>query len=117
MWIQTETMVSISEMNQNIKKVQDVVDRYGSAVIMKNNKPFYIAFEPKWFDVSDMKSIGMREYVNNFSKLAYYIYDAGCVALKKRNKAFLVIYDYKIIANSNLGKVQMIKEENNVKDT
>ena len=35
--VNTNTMVSISEANQNFSKVARLVDQYGSAVILKNN--------------------------------------------------------------------------------
>ena len=35
--VNTKTMVSISEANQNFSKVARLVDQYGSAVILKNN--------------------------------------------------------------------------------
>ena len=34
--VNTNTMVSISEANQNFSKVARLVDQYGSAVILKN---------------------------------------------------------------------------------
>ena len=37
--IDSKTMVSISEANQNFSKVARLVDQYGSAVILKNNAP------------------------------------------------------------------------------
>ena len=43
--IDTKTMVSISEANQNFSKVAKLVDQYGSAVILKNNSPRYLIFE------------------------------------------------------------------------
>ena len=36
--VNTKTMVSISEANQNFSKVARLVDQYGSAVILKNNQ-------------------------------------------------------------------------------
>ena len=39
MTIDTNTMVSISEANQNFSKVARLVDEKGSAVILKNNVP------------------------------------------------------------------------------
>ena len=38
MTIDTNTMVSISEANQNFSKVARLVDECGSAVILKNNE-------------------------------------------------------------------------------
>ncbi len=43
--INTNTMVSISEANQNFSKVTRLVDKYGSAVILKNNSPRYLILE------------------------------------------------------------------------
>lgn len=45
MTIDTNTIVSISEANQNFSKVARLVDQYGSAVIMKNNVPKYMIIE------------------------------------------------------------------------
>ena len=41
--VNTKTMVSISEANQNFSKVARLVDQYGSAVILKNNSPRYLS--------------------------------------------------------------------------
>jgi antitoxin Phd len=43
--INSDTMVSISEANQNFSKVARLVDQYGSAVILKNNSPRYVILE------------------------------------------------------------------------
>ena len=43
--VNTKTMVSISEANQNFSKVARLVDQYGSAVILKNNSPHYLILE------------------------------------------------------------------------
>ena len=45
MKIDTRTMVSITEANQNFSKVARLVDEMGSAVIMKNNAPKYVLIE------------------------------------------------------------------------
>lgn len=45
MKVDTNTMVSISEANQNFSKVARLVDRYGSAVILKNNSPRYLILD------------------------------------------------------------------------
>ena len=45
MTIDTKTMVSISEANQNLSKVARLVDEYGSAVILKNNVPRYLVID------------------------------------------------------------------------
>lgn len=43
--INSKTMVSMSEANQNFSKVARLVDQYGSAVILKNNAPRYVIIE------------------------------------------------------------------------
>lgn len=45
MTVNTKTMVSITETNQNFSKVARLVDENGSAVILKNNVPRYIVME------------------------------------------------------------------------
>ncbi len=45
MKIDTNTIVSITEANQNFSKVARIVDQYGSAVILKNNTPRYLVIE------------------------------------------------------------------------
>ena len=41
MMIETNTLVSMTEVNQNFSKVTRLVDEQGAAVILKNNKPRY----------------------------------------------------------------------------
>lgn len=43
--INSKTMVSMTEANQNFSKVARLVDQYGSAVILKNNAPRYVIIE------------------------------------------------------------------------
>lgn len=43
--VNTDTLVSITEANQNFSKVARLVDKYGSAVILKNNAPRYVILE------------------------------------------------------------------------
>lgn len=45
MIIDTRSIVSITEANQNFSKVARLVDQLGTAVIMKNNVPRYIVTE------------------------------------------------------------------------
>ncbi|MDD6034623.1 MAG: type II toxin-antitoxin system Phd/YefM family antitoxin [Lachnospiraceae bacterium] len=45
MTIDTNTMVSITEANQNFSKVTRMVDEKGSAVILKNNVPRYLVID------------------------------------------------------------------------
>ena len=45
MIVDTDTLISITEANQNFSKVTRLVDEKGAAVIMKNNVPKYIVIE------------------------------------------------------------------------
>lgn len=45
MMIDSTTMVSISDANQNFSRVARPVDERGSAVIMKNNMPRYLVVD------------------------------------------------------------------------
>lgn len=45
MTIDTNTMISITEANQNFSKVAKVVDEHGTAVILKNNVPKYLVID------------------------------------------------------------------------
>lgn len=45
MMINTDTMVSMTEANQNFSKVARLVDEHGAAVILKNNVPRYLVVE------------------------------------------------------------------------
>ena len=41
MQIDTNTIASMTEANQNFSRVARIADRYGEAVIFKNNRPKY----------------------------------------------------------------------------
>ena len=43
--VNTKSLVSITEANQNFSKVARLVDENGSAVILKNNVPRYLIVE------------------------------------------------------------------------
>ena len=66
MTIDTNTMVSITEANQNFSKVTRVVDKHGTAVILKNNVPRYLVIDfskaeaQKIADVEDVSTISER---------------------------------------------------------
>ena len=66
MTIDTNTMVSITEANQNFSKVTRVVDKHGTAVILKNNVPRYLVIDfskaeaQEIADVEDVATISER---------------------------------------------------------
>lgn len=43
--VNTDSLISITEANQNFSKVARMVDEKGAAVILKNNVPRYIVVE------------------------------------------------------------------------
>ena len=45
MTIDTNTLVSITEANQNFSKVARLVDEKGAAIILKNNVPRYLVID------------------------------------------------------------------------
>lgn len=63
--IDTNTIVSMTEANQNFSMVTRIVDQYGTAVIFKNNKPRY---EVKVFDDAESDKIAADENVLDVSK-------------------------------------------------
>lgn len=63
--IDTNTMVSISEANQNFSKVARLVDQYGSAVILKNNTPRYLIIG---FEQADALQTASDEDVSAISR-------------------------------------------------
>lgn len=50
MKIDTKSLVSMTEANQNFSKVARLVDETGAALILKNNKPRYLIIEYKAVD-------------------------------------------------------------------
>lgn len=71
MTIDTNTMISITEANQNFSKVTRVVDEHGTAVILKNNVPRYLvidfskAEEQKVASAEDLAAISDRLIAQN----------------------------------------------------
>ena len=65
MTIDTDTMISITEANQNFSKVTRVVDEHGTAVILKNNVPRYIVID---FSKMDEDVVASDEDVLSISK-------------------------------------------------
>jgi antitoxin Phd len=65
MTIDTNTMISITEANQNFSKVTKLVDEKGTAVILKNNVPRYLVID---FSKADESAIAEDEDVLAISK-------------------------------------------------
>ena len=60
MIVDTNTMVSITEANQNFSKVARLVDELGSVVILKNNAPRYLVID---FSKADESAVAKDEDV------------------------------------------------------
>lgn len=78
MTIDTNTMISITEANQNFSKVTKLVDEKGTAVILKNNVPRYLVIE---FSKADESAVAPDEDVLAISKRL----------LKKNKEAYEVL--------------------------
>ena len=78
MTIDTNTMISITEANQNFSKVTKLVDERGTAVILKNNVPRYLVIE---FSKEDESAVAPDEDVLAISKRL----------LKKNKEAYEVL--------------------------
>ena len=63
--INTNSLVSITEANQNFSKVARLVDKNGSAVILKNNVPRYLILE---FSQAENEQLASDEDVLSISK-------------------------------------------------
>lgn len=63
--INTNTLVSITEANQNFSRVARLVDENGVAVILKNNVPRYLVME---FSQAESEQLASDEDVMAISK-------------------------------------------------
>ena len=72
MTIDTNTVVSMTDANQNFSKVARVVDTYGRAVIFKNNAPRYVVIE---FSIADKMETPTTEDVLASSQKMMDLYD------------------------------------------
>lgn len=76
MTIDSNTIVSVSEANQNFSRVTRIADKNGQAVIFKNNRPKYLLLDIESSPVLDMTDDEKIDLV------------AACI-LKKYKPAFL----------------------------
>ena len=79
MTIDTRTIVSVTEANQNFSRVTRIADTHGQAVIFKNNRPKYLLVDMEntpWFDMTDDEKIDivaariLKKYKPAFEELA-----------------------------------------------
>ena len=77
--INTETITTMTEANQNFSKVAKVAENNGQAVIFKNNKPKFLLVDidsNSYFDITDDEKIDvaakriMQRFKPAFKELA-----------------------------------------------
>ncbi len=83
MVINTNTIVPMTDANQNFSKVVRLVDKEGMAVIMKNNKPKYIVVD---FDEYEELSTIREERKRNIDETADKIIEDNLEAFKELAK-------------------------------
>lgn len=69
--IDTETITTMTEANQNFSKVAKVAENNGQAVIFKNNKPKFLLIDVdsnSYFDITDDEKIDVaaKRIMNRF---------------------------------------------------
>ena len=80
MYINTETIFSMTQANQNFSVVARAVDREGEAVVFKNNKPKYLVINmensDRLLDLTEDEKIDivtrriLNKYIGAFKELA-----------------------------------------------
>ena len=65
MLINTDSIISITEANQNFSRVARMVDENGSVVILKNNSPRYLVIE---FNQAEQEQVMADEDVMSISR-------------------------------------------------
>ena len=80
MYINTETIFSMTQANQNFSAVARAVDREGEAVVFKNNKPKYLVINmensDRLLDLTEDEKIDiiarriLNKYIGAFKELA-----------------------------------------------
>ena len=78
--VNTKSLVSITEANQNFSKVARLVDENGSAIILKNNVPRYIILE---FSQAEQEQIADNEDIMAISQRLISINKEAYEALAK----------------------------------
>lgn len=65
MMIKSDSIVSITEANQNFSRVTRLVDENGSVVVLKNNVPRYLIIE---FSQAEQEQVAADEDIASISK-------------------------------------------------
>jgi len=69
MMIDTNTLVAMTDANQNFSKVTHVVDENGMAVILKNNKPKYVVVDFEEYEIISQIKDARKQKVEQTAKL------------------------------------------------
>ena len=80
MQIDTNTVVSMTDANQNFSKVARLVDQYGRAVVFKNNVPRYLVID---FSIADKIETASNDAVLAASDRIMDMYDDAFKELAK----------------------------------
>ena len=80
MYINTDTIFSMTQANQNFSAIARAVDKNGEAVVVKNNKPKYLVVNMEnsslFLDLTDDEKIDiiakrvLNKYLGAFKELA-----------------------------------------------
>ena len=80
MYINTDTIFSMTQANQNFSAIARAVDKNGEAVVFKNNKPKYLVLNMEnsslFLDLTDDEKIDiiakrvLNKYLGAFKELA-----------------------------------------------
>ena len=76
MSIDTNTIVSVTEANQNFSRVTRIAEKSGQAIIFKNNRPNYMLDNSPLIDMTDDEKIDfvaariLKKYKSAFLELA-----------------------------------------------
>lgn len=83
MLVDTNTIVPMTDANQNFSRVVRIVDENGMAVIMKNNKPRYVVVD---FSEYDSISVAMQMRREKIDSVADKIIDENIEAFSELAK-------------------------------
>ncbi len=61
--IDTKTIISVSEANQNFSRVTRIAEKHGQAVLFKNNRPRYLLIDMENSPVIDMSDEEKIDFV------------------------------------------------------
>ena len=87
--IDTNTIVSVTEANQNFSRVTRIAEKYGQAIIFKNNRPKYLVIDMDSSPILDLTEDEKIDIV-------------AARVLKRFKPAFLELAKWLILYNKGL---------------